>query len=65
MESVRLAAITEIVERSGLMYLSEIWQYRITEESSSVFNANGTFQKLRKSYLIQKLHLVLLIEGYM
>ena len=37
MESVGLAAITEILERSGLMYLSEIWRYRITEKSSSVF----------------------------
>ena len=37
MESVGLAAIIEVVERSALMYLSEIWQYWIMEESSSVF----------------------------
>ena len=52
MERVGLAAIIEAVEKRGLMNLSEILQYRITEESLSVFNANGTFRKVQKSKLI-------------
>ena len=32
MESVGLAAVLEIVEKSGLVNISEILQYRITEE---------------------------------
>ena len=58
MESVGLAAITEIVRKSGLGNLSEILQCRITEESLSVFDANGTFRKVQKTKLIQKLNLV-------
>ena len=38
------------------MNLSEILQYRIMEESLSVFN--GTFRKIQKNKLIQKLNLV-------
>ena len=38
-----LAAVIERAEQSGLVNLSEILQYRITEESLSVFNANCTF----------------------
>ena len=37
MERVELAAIIETVEKSGLVNLSEILQYRITGESLSVF----------------------------
>ena len=40
------------------MNLSEILQYQIMEQSLSVFNGNGTFQKIQKSKLIQKLDLV-------
>ena len=58
MESVGLAAITEILERSGLMYLSEIWHIELRKNPRRFFNANGTFQKLQKRYLIQKLNLV-------
>ena len=52
MERVGLAAIIEAVEKRGLVNLSEILQYRITEKSLSVFNANGTFRKVQKSKLI-------------
>ena len=52
MERVGLAAIIEAVEKRGLVNSSEILQYRITEESLSVFNANGTFRKVQKSKLI-------------
>ena len=38
-----MTAIIEIVKKSGLVNLSKKLQYRITEESLSVFNANGTF----------------------
>ena len=58
MESVGLAAVLEIVEKSGLVNISEILQYRITEEFLSIFKANGTFQKEQKSKLIQNLNLV-------
>ena len=58
MESVGLAATLEIVEKSGLVNISEILQYRITEEFLSIFKANGTFQKEQKSKLIQNLNLV-------
>ena len=58
MEKVGLAAIMETVEKGGLVNLSEILQYRIREKSLLVFKANGTFQKVQKSKLIQKLNLV-------
>ena len=58
MESVGLAAIIEIVEKCGLVNLSQILQYRIMEVYLSVFNADGTFQKAQNSKLIQKLNLV-------
>ena len=45
MESVGMAAIIEIAEKCGLVNLSQILQYRITEVYLSVFNADGTFQK--------------------
>ena len=48
MESVRLAEIIEIVEKSGLVNFSEILQYRIAEESSLAFNVNCTFRKVKK-----------------
>ena len=58
MERAGLAAIIDTVEKGGLVNLSEILQYRITKESLLVFNANGAFQKVRKSKLIQKLNFV-------
>ena len=58
MENVGLAAIIGIVEKSGLVDSGEILQRRITDESLSVFNANGTFRKVQKSKLIQKLKLM-------
>ena len=57
-ERVGLAVIIETAEKSGLVNLSEILQYWIAEESLSVFNANGTFRKVQKSKLIQKLSLL-------
>ena len=57
MEKVGMALIIEIVEKSGLVNLSKMLQYRITEESLLVFNANGTFGKVQKSKLIRKLYL--------
>ena len=59
-----LAAVIERVEQSGLVNLSEILQYRITEESLSVFNANCTFWKLSKSKFILKLILCMFIQGF-
>ena len=58
MKRLGLAAIMETVEKGELVNLSEILQYRIREKSLSVFKANGTFQKVPKSKLIQKLNLV-------
>ena len=58
MESAGLAAIINIVEKSGLVDLNEILEYRVTEESLSLFNSNGTFRKVQKSKLIEKLNLV-------
>ena len=40
MERVGLAAVIQTVEKSGLMNLSDVLQYQITEESLSVFNVN-------------------------
>ena len=40
------------------MNLSEILQYQITAESLSVFNESGSFSKVQKSKLIQRLNLV-------
>ena len=48
MESVGLPAIIEVVEKSGLVNVTEILQYWIKEESLSFFNANGTFRKGKK-----------------
>ena len=56
MESQGLASIIEIVEKSGLVDLNEIMKHRITEESLPIFNANGTFRKVQKSKLLEKLN---------
>ena len=56
MESQGLASIIEIVEKSGLVDLNEIMKHRITEESLSIFNANGTF-RVQKSKLLEKFNL--------
>ena len=57
-DSVGLATIREIAENKGFVNLSEILQYWIMEEPLLVFNANGNFQKVQKSKLIQKLNFV-------
>ena len=48
MERAGMTTVIETVEKSGLLNLSEILQYRITEESLSDFNTNGTFQKVQQ-----------------
>ena len=62
-ESLGLAKIIEIEDKSEIVNLLEL-QYRITDKSLLDFDANGTFQKVPKSKLIQKLILCMLIQGY-
>ena len=55
MESRALASVVNLVDVSGLLSLPELMKHRVSEESLTLFNANGTFRKTQKSKLLQKL----------
>ncbi|CAB3976667.1 Hypothetical predicted protein [Paramuricea clavata] len=55
MENRALASVVNLVDVSGLMMLSDVMKYRITEECLTLFNVNGTFRKTQKSKILQKL----------
>ena len=57
MERGALAAIVDLVEISNLVDLTQIMKHRITAECLPIFNANGTFRKVQKSNLLEKLSL--------
>ena len=55
MESKALASVVNFVDVSGLVSLSEVMKYHLTEECLSLFNVNGTFRKTQKRKLLEKL----------
>ena len=57
MERGALAAIVDLVEISNLVDLTQIMKHRITAECLPIFNVNGTFRKVQKSKLLEKLSL--------
>lgn len=57
MERSALKAVISLVEESQLVNLPELLQHRVVEECVSLFNSNGTFRKVQKSKLLQKLSL--------
>ena len=56
MESRALASVVNLVDVSGLL-LPELMKHRVSEQCLTLFNANGTFRKIQKSKLLQKLAL--------
>lgn len=55
MERDALASVVGLVDGSGTLKLEDVMQHRVTPESLSIFNANGTFRKSQKSKLLRKL----------
>ena len=55
MENKALASVVNLVDVSGLISLTDLMKYRITEECLILFNVNGSFRKTQKSKLLQKL----------
>ena len=60
MESRALASVVNLVDVGGLLSLPELMKHRISEDCLTLFNANGTFRKIQKSELLQKLTMQLL-----
>ena len=52
MESSGLVAMLNLVEGSGAVDLERVLSGRVTEKSSSLFNANGSMRKTAKSKLL-------------
>lgn len=55
MENKALTSVVNLVDVSGLISLTDVMKYRITEECLTLFNVNGSFRKTLKSKLLQKL----------
>ena len=56
MEQEALKSVINLVERSEVAELQELLEHRVTQESTSLFNPNGTYRKSRKSQLLQKMN---------
>ena len=57
MEQSALKAVINLVEVSELVNLPELLEHRVIEECVALFNSNGTYRKMQKSELMQKLSL--------
>ena len=55
MESKALASVLGLVENCGALKLEQVLQHCVTIECLSIFNVNGTMQKVQKSKLQEKL----------
>jgi hypothetical protein len=55
MESKAMASVLGLVKESGALKLEDVLQHCITVECLSIFNVNGTMQKVQKSKLQEKL----------
>ncbi len=58
MERSGLAALLELVERSGIIQLELALQGRVTEECLSLYNVDGSMRKTAKSKLLEMFTLV-------
>lgn len=56
MEQDALKSVINLVERSGVVELEELLENRVTQESTSLFNPDGTYRKNVKSQLLQKIN---------
>ena len=56
MEQDALKSVINLVERSGVVKLEELLENRVTQESTSLFNPDGTYRKNAKSQLLQKIN---------
>ena len=67
MEKSGLAAVLSLVEGSGAINLERVLSGRVTEESLSLFNADGSMRKTAKSKLLNHFNLVPIsttLDGY-
>ena len=55
MESRLLTSFVNLVDVSDHLCLLELMKHHISEERLALFNSNGTFRKIQKSKLLQKL----------
>ena len=53
MEQKALKAVIDLVERSEIVDLNSLFEHRVVEECTSIFNSNGTYRKVVKSQLTQ------------
>ena len=53
MEQKALKSVIDLVERSGSIQLEELLENRVTQESTSLFNADGSYRKNMKSQILQ------------
>ena len=58
MEKIGLSQVLELVEASGSLNLETILRNRITQESLSIFNVNGSMRKCQKSMIMSSLSLI-------
>ena len=56
MEQDALKSVINLVERSGVIELKDLLENRVIQESTSLFNPDGTYRKNAKSQLLQKMH---------
>ena len=57
MEQAALKSVLDLVEKSDVRNLEQILEHRVTEESTSLYNADGTYRKSAKSQLLKKMHI--------
>ena len=59
MENKAMAQVISLAQKRGCTFeLSDVMQYRVTDECLPIFNVNGTMRKGMKSKLVDKLKLV-------
>ena len=56
MEQDALKSVINLVEKSGVIELKDLLENRVIQESTSLFNPDGTYRKNAKSQLLQKMH---------
>jgi hypothetical protein len=58
METKAIVSLIELARKENPQLFHDIWNYRITDHSLSVFNTNGTIRKCNKSKLVDMLKFV-------
>lgn len=57
MENKAMASIITLAQTNDKFTLSQVMEYRVTDECLAIFNINGTMKKVQKSKLMDKLHM--------